>query len=414
MPITISTDADLDAVFKDVYLELGSNLYSTYDAHYSRAKKTFGTLGAQNSKEPIETTFGGGVGASSDGTLPEASHSSFIDPLYSAKRNYARVKIDNLTIEGTEKTEAAFVKMIDHEVTSKLRNFNRHLARQQWNDGTGILGQFTGPAGGTAAAPTCTILTTGTYRRRKFHFEKGELLQVNTLTSLFKVTSYVHSTGVLTLERIQGSDDLTGLAATTHSIYTQGSRNAETYGYLGIYANSSHYGTAQEDRYQPVEVDGASAPLDTGMLTDAVEMSSTECDENVTDIVFAPLQYRKYIKLLEDQKRYPIPVEFKPRSNAMTTPELIARVSYGGIQYVGSTGNIVCSKGKFVRDDMVVGANFKHNTIMHVKKPGWAQRDGTVFMRIDGVDAYEARYVAFTEQKINPWYQWFIADLSIT
>jgi hypothetical protein len=196
-------------------------------------------------------------------------------------------------------------------------------------------------------------------------------------------------------------------------LYTQGSRNAETYGYLGIYANSTHYGVAQEDRYQPVEVAGASAPLDTGMITDAVEQSSTECDENVTDIVFSPLQYRKYIKLLEDQKRFPVPVEFKPRSNKMTTPELIARVSFGGIQYVGSTGNIVCSKGKFVRDDMVVGANFNHNTILHVAKPGWAQRDGTVFMRIDGVDAYEARYKCYSEQKINPWYQWFIADLSV-
>lgn len=413
MPITASTDTDLDAVFKDVYLDLSDNLYNSYDKHYNLAKKTFGTLGAQNSKAPIETTFGGGVGASATGILPEASHASFIDPLYSAKRNYARIKIDNLTIDGTEKTEAAFVKLIDHEVTSRLRNFNRNVSRQQWNDGTGVLGQFTGPATGTAAAPVVTILTTGNYRRRKFHFEKGELLSVNTLASVFKITSYVHSTGALTLERISGADDLTGLAATTHSIYTQGSKDAETYGYLGILVNTSHYTIAEEDRYKAIKID-VDGPLDTSQLTEAEDQSSTETDESVTDIVFSPLQYRKYIKLLEDQKRFPVPVKFSGRSNEMTSPELMAKVSFGGIQYVGATGNITCTKSKFLRDDVVAGCNFNHNHILHVKKPGWAQRDGTVFLRIDGMDAYEARYLCYSEQKINPWYQWFLYDLTIT
>lgn len=414
MAITLMTDADYDPVFKRNYLKLADNLYSTYDNWYSQVKKTFGTLGGKLSEHPVETTFGGGVGGSSDGTLPVANHTSYINAQYTAKRQYARVNIDGLTIESSDKTEWSFVKAIDQETTGKLRSFNRNIARVWCNDGSGILGQFTGPAGGTAAAPTMTILTTGNYGRRHACFEKGDGVQINSLNSLFVIASYVRSTGVLTLTRKTGSDDLTGLAVATHSIYMQGSKDTEAYGILGVYLNSTHYGAAEEFRWAPNRVNASSAPLDTTMLTELVETSEEMNDESFTHIWMPPYQYRKYIQLLEDQKRFPVPTEVKAKPNKMTSPDLIARVSYGGIQYVGSSGNITVMKNKFLRNDMIVGFNANYAEAMHVKKPGWAQRDGTVFMRMEDRDAYEARYVCYHENKLNPFYLGFIYGLDTT
>lgn len=415
MSIAILTDSDLDPVFKKNYLDLSDNLYTTYDNDFSRTKKTFGTLVGSSSKAPVETTFGGGFGASSDGTLPSANHSSFLNPDYTAKRTYARISVDGMTIEASEKTEGAFIKVIDHEVTSKLRNFNRNQGRILWNDGTGALGVSTAAPGGTAAAPTFVIINTGNYKDRTFHFEPNEGININQLGSYFTVTSYVESTRTLTLARVTGADDLVAAGAQTNTFYTQGCRNNEPYGFHGFFVNTTHYGVAEQTRWQPSyrSADLAAAPLDTGMITEMVESIDTVMDESPTDIKFSPKQYRKYIKLLEDQKRYPVPVDYKPRSNKMTTPELIARISFGGIQYVGSTGNILCSKSKFIRSDMVWAVNFNHAETMHVKKPGWASRDGTVFMRIEDRDAYEARYVCYSENRLNPAHVGYLWNLSV-
>lgn len=413
--ITIHTDADLSAAFKRTYGKLSDNLYSAYDETTSRIKNTFGTLNAIESVAPVETTFGGGYGASATGALPEANHSSYINPQYNPKRLYARVKLDNLTIEGSQRTEGAFIKMIDKEVTAKLRNFNRNRGRMIWNDGTAVLGQFSGNASGTAAAPTVTILNTGNYKNRKFHFEPNEMLNVNVdLTTKFTVTSYNESTRVLTLSRYSGTTDLTAIGAGTHSLYTYGSKDAEPLGFHAFHTLATWYGVASQTRWAPIDLgDQSAAPLDTALLTEGVERLETETDQSPTDIKMSPKQYRKYIKILEDQKRFPVPVEYRPRSSKMTSPELIAKVAWGGIQYVGATGNITVSKSKFIRDDMVWFVNFNQTESMHVKQPGWQERDGTVFLRMEDTDAYEARYASFEEFKLNPFHVAFAYNLSI-
>lgn len=412
MAITTIGDADYDPIFKRNYLKLGDNLYSTFDNAWAIHKKTFGTLGGKDSRHPVEVTFGGGVGSSTNGSLPVANNTAFIEPVYTAKRVYARINIDNYTIESSEKTEHAFVRALDKETTGKLKSFNRNMGRILMNDGSGILGQFSGSASGTAAAPTVTILTTGTYACRDACFEVGDFVNVNTLTSYWEITAFDRSSKVLTLARRSGSDDLTAIGAGTHSVYMQGSRNADPYGYLGILNDSSFYGVSAVHRWQPVKINAASAPLDTEMLTEMVEKMEELSDESFTHLIFSPKQYRKYIQLLEDQKRFPVPVDVKPRSNKMTNPDLLARVAFGGIQYVGATGNITCMKNKFVRDDVVIGLNTNQSEIRHIKKPGWASRDGTVFLRMEDYDGYEARYLSYPEVCINPFYVGFVYGLA--
>lgn len=414
MAITVKTDSDYDPIFKRHYLKLADNLYTTFDNVHSLHRKTFGTIGGKDAAGAVEVTFGGGYGGYANGSLPEPENSGFIQPVYTPKRTYARIKIDALAIETSAKDEWSFVRAIDQETTAKLRNFNRNHARILFNDGTGALGTFSGNATGTASAPVVTILTTGNYGRRHACFEQGEYVNVNSLSSLFSITSYDRSNGSLTLSRISGSDDLTSIGAGTHTIYAQNAKDSEPYGYLGVLINSTHYGVAESasPRWKPQEIDGGGAPLDTEMLTELVEKQGELTDESFTHLIFSPYQYRKYISLLEDQKRFPVPVNYTPVKNKMTNPELIAKVAWGGIQYVGATGNITCTQHRFLRDDMIVGININKSEIRHTKKPAWANRDGTVFLRMEDKDAYEARYTCFSENCINPFYVGFITGLA--
>lgn len=412
MAVTMMTDTNYDTIFKRVYMKLADNLYASYDNIVSQIKQSFGTIGGKQLEQPIEVTFGGSVGSSLDGTLPDADHADYINAIYTPKRNYARIKIDNLTIKASEKSQWAFVRAIDGETIGKLRSFNRNQARIFFNDGTGILGQFSGNASGTAAAPVVTIITTGNYRRRYAHFERGDLVNVNTLGGVWKITTYNKDTGALTLERKSGSDDLTAIGAGTHNIYMQNSRNADPYGLLGFVANTTHYEVAEQDRYKPPSrIDAQGAPLDTDLLTDLVDTLDTENDETPTILAFSPTQFRNYVKLLEDRKTYPVPVEVRPRPSKMAGPDLIARVGWSGIQYVGANGNVIALKNRFIRDDMVWALNTNYIERRHVDKPKWQDRDGEVFMRMLDRDAYEARYGAYYENIINPYYIGYIENL---
>jgi hypothetical protein len=127
-----------------------------------------------------------------------------------------------------------------------------------------------------------------------------------------------------------------------------------------------------------------------------------------------PKQYAKYIQLLEDQKRFPVPVKMSPRKNKMTSSKLTATVSYSGIQYAGEQHTIRVMKNKFVRDDMVLVFSDSEIEVRHVKKPGWRAKDNMIFLRMEGIDAFEARYVCYKENCINPHYVGYIDELDIS
>jgi hypothetical protein len=412
MSTTTLSDADYAPIFKKHYFKLGDNLYNTFDNVYSLLKKTY-NFGGASGEHPISVTFGGGVGSSSTGILPDANNTSFIKPVYTAKRMYARIKIDQFTIDSSNSSEHAFIKAIDQETTGKLKSFNRNVARAFFNDGTAVLGQFSGSQAGTATAPVVTIINTGNYRYRRAHFEKGDYVNVNTDAAVFEITAVNHATRAITLSRLSGSLDLTAIGAGDHEIYMQNSKDADPYGLMGIVLNSSHYGVTEEFRYEPFEIDAASAPLETEMLTELIEAQETDTDQAPSHIVCSPTQYRKYLALLEDQKRYPVPVEIPMRGNSRTSKDLVARVSYSGIQYVGAQGSISVMKNKYVRDDMLFTLNTNEIEVAHVTKSGWAQRDGTIFMRMVDVDSYEARYRCYMETKINPFHVGYIKDLAV-
>lgn len=414
MAITLLTDSDFSAIYKRYYNKLQDNVYTTYGNLWGQIRKMYDAGGSEG-KGPIRVSFGGGVGSSSDGTLPDANNAAFLDPTYNWKRVYARIKIDGLTIEASRKSEHAFISAVDEETTGKIKSFNRYIGGNvPMNDGSGALGQFSGSTSGTAAAPVVTMLTTGTYKYRKAYFEKGDYVNVNSLSSVWEITSINHATPAVTLSRISGSDDLTAIGAGTHTMYMQNSRNNDPYGFKGIIDNSTHYGIAEEYRYSPTEVAAFAAPLETDMLNELVENLETDTDEEPDILLFSPYQFKKYISLLEDKKQIPVSMTRKPAKSEVGGDKAIAKVSYNGITYAGRTNsNIMCMKSKFVEDDRVYAINTKHVEAWHVgKKPGFQSRmDGLTFLRIDGKDAYGAFLAMYGELVINPFYVGCITGL---
>ena len=79
--------------------------------------------------------------------------------------------------------------MTKHVVQKTVESWMRNQSRALFNDGSGALGQFSGSAGGTAVAPTVTVLTTGTYKFKEANFEEKDYVNVNSLASVFEIVS---------------------------------------------------------------------------------------------------------------------------------------------------------------------------------------------------------------------------------
>jgi hypothetical protein len=403
----------------------------------SQLPKEIGGFG-QDLRETFMLSLGGSVGSSSNGILPQSNTARAEQAVYTPRRLYARARIDNLLIENSRTSEDSVVNVLDLEIKQKLLSFNRNRARMFFNDSSSTIGQFTGPATGTAATPTVTILNTGRYRRRRLHFEPRDYVNVGVaglvaaapnnppfatppLASTFEVLSFNPTTGALALSRLDGTDDLTTLLATTnYNLYMQNSWNSDCTGIFDICFGSTYYGLPAQYRFQPfvlpgtVSSDAGNSELTTDMLTAVYDLYSAEAEQSFTHIVMPPVQWRKYKSLLESQKRFTTETKMYASPSGIGDDKLVAKVGYSAIKFFGAESSTVVTQHRLLRDDMVVFLNKNHIKQRHVAPPAWFEKEGSMWLREQGVDHYEARYGAYCENIINPYHVGFIQGLSTT
>lgn len=414
MAITILTDSDYSALFKRTYGEYGDNLYGSgsEDVLESQIPKKFDFTGSEH-RFPVKIGFGGGTGY---GTLPAANSSKNVDVVLTRKKAYARMNLDRETIIASRGKEGAFKEATQEETLGKLKSFNRTQACALYNDGTGILGQFTAAPTGTAAAPILSIINTGTYRFRQAFFEEGDYVQiyasgVTLQTSLFEITAVDVASRAVTLARLDGSVDLTAIGAGTHNVVLQNSNSAAPMGLLGVctFASSTLYSVTFARRWSPYTKTLATAQLLTvDLLNEAILQMDQRCGEAPNLIILSTVQMQKFLSLLEDKKRYSsTTVESKP--NKLNSK---ATVSFTGIEYMGPRGVIPLMSSRYVRDDQVFLVNTNKMFRKHAEKFGWFDEDRTVLMRMQNDDAYEARYGGYYENYFNPLFQGVIQGLA--
>jgi hypothetical protein len=327
------------------------------------------------------------------------------------------MNLDRETIVASKGKAGAFKEATQEETLGKLKSFNRTQAITLYNDGTGILGQFSGSTGGSAAAPLVTIINTGTYRFRQGYFEEGDFVQVvnsggTTLTSKWEVTAVDITNRQVTLARISGSDDLTAIGAGTHNIVLQGSYNASPMGILGVhnFTSSTLYSVNFQRRFSSLRRVLTGSPLiSVDHLNEVILQHDQRAGEPCNLIVFSTIQMTKFLNQLEDKKRYSS-CEVTSRPNKLANK---AVVSFSGIEYMGPRGAIPIVSSRYVRDDMAFFLNTNKMFRKHAEKFGWFDEDRTVLMRMQDQDAYEARYGGYYENFFNPLHMSAIEGLSV-
>lgn len=384
-------------LFKVKYGKLSENTYNSANVLLGRVKKDFNFTG-KRMEVAVPISFAGGVGS---GSLPTPNVAAIEDALIESKKMYSVIEIDREAIKASSQNEGAFVELTKYSVQKGVESWMRNMSRALFNNGSGSLGSFSGNSGGTAAAPVLTI-TAATWKEA--NWEEKDYVNVNTLSSVFEVVSVDPATKEVTLARISGSDDLTGIGAGTHVVYMQNSKDKDPSGLKGVLdaTSSTLYTVPVGRRWQATQVAAGGAGLTTDLMNQTMLEVQRKSGKVPNLIMCSFTQYRKLLNVLEDQKQYIV----EPRS-----PELVGKVSFRGVEFMSSAGPVGVFPERFIEDDRMYFLNDNFITIYHRPDFGWFDDDGSVFLRTSG-DAYQARFGGYLESYIVPSFHGVVSGLA--
>lgn len=386
-------------LFKIKYGKLSAETYNSANVLLGRVKKEYNFTG-KRMDVAVPTSFSGGVGS---GVLPTANSAAYQDAQISAKKVYSVIEIEREAIAASENDEGAFVRMTKEVVKKGVESFNRNMSRILFNDGTGALGTIQANATGTATAPVI-IITAATFKEA--NWEEKDYINCGTDSSVFEVVTVAPATRTITLSRISGSLDLTS-AGSGLITYMQNSKDKDPSGLKGVLdaTSGSLYGVTVGRRWQAFQKAAGGSGLVTDMMNEAMLGVERQCGKVPNLIITSYVQYRKLLNQLEDQKQYIV----EPRM-----PELKGKVSFRGVEFMSNAGPVGVFVDRFVEDDRMYFLNDNYMTIHHRPgSPGWADDDGTVFLRKASADDYEARYVSYNEFYCPPSFHGVITGLAI-
>lgn len=385
-------------LFKIKYGKLSENVYNSANVLLGRVKKSYDFTG-KRMDVAVPVSFAGGVGS---GSLPIPNYAAIEDAVIQSKKMYSVIQIDRESVKAASTNEGAFVEMTKYAVQKGVESWMRNMSRALFNNGTGSLGQFSGSAGGTAAAPILTI-TAASWKEA--NWEEKDYVNVNSLSSIFEVVSVVPSTRTVNLSRISGSDDLTGIGAGTHTVYMQNSKDNDPSGLKGVLdaTGGSLYGISVGRRWQATQEAAAGAGLTPDLMNQVMLEVQRKSGKVPNLIITSFTQYRKLLNVLEDQKQYII----EPRA-----PELVGKVSFKGVEFMSSAGPVGVFPERFCEDDRMYFLNDNFIQIHHRPDFGWFDDDGTVFLRESSSDSYSARFGGYLESYIVPSFHGVLSGLA--
>lgn len=390
-------------LFKTKFGPLSEATYNSANVLLARVKKNYDFTG-DSITIPVPNKFGGGVGT---GSLPSPNATNTLKATLSAKKVYAVIQVDRESIKASQSEEGAYVKMLKYSAQKAVESWMRNMSRMLFNDGTGALGTTTAAnAGGTASAPTVIISTT---TWKEANWEEGDFVNYDADSSVFEVTAVDPATRVITLSRLSGSADLTGVG-TAKIFYMQNSKNNDPEGLKGVLdaTSGSKYGVTIQRRFQAFQKDASTAAVSEALMNECMLTVEKRTGKSPNLIICSYIQHRKLLALfpIADVKR----IEIQPRDQ-----KLVGKISLNGLEFNANNGkSIPIVAERFCDDDRIYFLNDDYIEIHHRPDFGWFDDDGTVFLRDASSDSYSARYGGYLQVFINPAFHAVLTNLAVS
>jgi len=400
-------------LFKINYYKKSENMYNNANVTLARIKVKNDFTGKERYLA-TPMSFSGGVGS---GTLPVAGVADYKDAHITSKRVYATCQIEREAIKASADDAGAFVRATKEVVMKCVESASRNNSRILFNDGSGVLGMGDGTGTNVTGAGTSGnpyVITFPASKWKEANFEERDIVQMvsgysvpgtGTMEGGTATTNHLTIQEVVpSLRQIKVVGTSAILAAdvaapraiqATEAVCMQGSLNNDPQGLKGVLDATSGtlYGITVQRRWQAFQKAAAGAGISPDLMNEVMLGIEQKFGQAPNMIVTSYTQYRKLLNQLEDHKRYQMP----PRDSSLK-----GYISFEGVEFMSTRGSIGVFPDRFVENDRMYFIN--DNFIECHRRPGfgWMDDDGTVFLRKDGIDSYEARYGGYYDNYITP------------
>jgi len=399
---------DQTNLFKINYYKKSENMFNSANVLAGRIKKRYDFTGKQRFvSTPL--SFSGGVGS---GILPTSNSGRYEGAVITSKRVYATCQIERESIKASANNAGAFVQATKETVKKTVESFMRNNSRILFGDGSGILGSgdaATNVTGlGTIASPYLMTMD-ATFNEANFE-EKDYVNMVvagaveTTLLEIVSVNVALKQIGLVGTSARLAALTGVGPAIATDQLAMQNSYNNDPQGLKGVLdaTTGSLYGIPVQRRWQAHQVNAAGAGITVDLMNQVMLDVEKKFGKAPNMIMVSYEQFRNILALMEDHKRYPLP-----------NRNIKENLSFQGIEFMSTRGPIGIFTDRFCPKDRIYFLN--DNYIECHMRPdfGWFDDDGTVFLRKDKLDSYEARYGGYFENFITPTAHGVLSGLAV-
>lgn len=406
---------DISDAFKERYQGKMVDQYNNSSVLFSKIKKTFKFVGKKEYRS-VGLSNGSGFGT---GSLPTASNdsASYDQAEITHKKVYSVVEIDRLAMKAGKTSEGIFdVSALEHVAKRAVSALNRNMERILFGNGDGAL--YTGNANnsavtgaGTACDPYDLNMDGDATTIVWANFEEGDLVNVGAETSNLSIQAVVKTSGSESLQLVGTSTTLATRVCASAAfgasdvLYMQGSKDNDPEGLKiltqtsGSTYNISHTGR----RWQGQAIAAGGAAISEDLLNQLVLDIEENSGKTPDMIVASYYQFRKIKDFMSDHKR----IEIMPRDE-----KLVGKVSFSALQFMSASGPIPIVANRFVDKDRVYALNTDHIEALHAPDFGWFDEDGTIFLRRDSSDRYQARYGGYMQIYIEPHFHGVLTGLA--
>lgn len=329
---------------------------------------------------PVHTRRNSGIGARNEmELLPTPGQQGYNAGRVGLKYQYGGIQVTGQMVELADKNYQAFTNALDQEIKGLKNDLGKDLNRQVYGNGTGTLATITADGANTVTVSDPMYLQLG----MQIDILDGTTLANATPTvkaSNRQVTAVNVTTGVVTYS----GADATAVAGDV--IARTGNGNREWTGLSAIIKDTGTIynidPTVEPTWAAQVDTAGANRAVSEGLMINMADRIMT-AGGKVTAI-FSNLGVRRaYWNLLVQQRQYVNTQEFTGgfKGLAFTTDQ-------GEIPFVSDT-DAPKNAMLFVNEDEL--------TLYRESEWGWMDRDGSMFQRVIGYDAYEARMYQYSE-----------------
>lgn len=379
MPASLQT---VGAILKEVYeprLRKQLNDETVAIKRIERSSEGIETnVGGKYVVFPIHTRRNAGIGGRNENELlPTPGQQGYNSGRVSLKYLYGGVRLTGQTFELATKNYQAFINTVDRELTGLKEDLAKDQNRQVYGDGTGLVVGFA--ANGTA---TNTLTT-------DYGIQWAQIgMQIDIVDSAGTV---LQSNRQITNVDVEGNTiTIDGAAVTTaatdYAVRT-GSVNREWEGFESIIKDSGtlfNIDPTVEPLWKSV-VDangGTNRPLSEGLMT--LLADKVRSKGGTTTAIFTNLGVRRaYANLLMQQRQFTNTTQFEG--------------GFSGLAFTTDRGEIPVVVDIECPPNRMYFVNEKELTVYRESDWSWMDRDGNMWERVTGYDAYQATLYQYSQ-----------------